>query len=470
MTEPAGVGLMLLISRFFITLDKAEALTGKHTIFGTVVGDTYFNVVKIGESEIQPGTDRPIYPVVVKSIEVDDNPFSDIKPRITAAERREQDKARRQARRDAATRSRKKDGVKNKSLMSFGDEPEAIEPSTSETGPKLTSAHDALANDPTLRSESQETRGLPAIMPEGFGEPLAAAKSDSLKRKADVMSKPALEKDLAPWASGGFATRVEGASSNKASETYRPSNGKAGAGPSQSERVKAEIAKVQADLMRFTKRGSDEPEDLNGGASATKKPKHDGAALLAAERAKYARGGRSIGKKEEISKGKRREVDETDVMDVLEGFRGKLRAAIAQGPDENDGTDEARPSQGIDGYNGEIMEEDDVDDSGWMSHTLKFRKDATLDKHTIDEYEVVDPRAQGMTLEEAKRQSRPAGSRPSASGAQSSRPGDRRRDGQRQYAHDYDSERHTRHDRRRGGDDDRRRDAPKDREVARNRR
>lgn len=35
-------------SQFFITLDRAEELHGKHTLFGRCVGDTIYNVVKIG--------------------------------------------------------------------------------------------------------------------------------------------------------------------------------------------------------------------------------------------------------------------------------------------------------------------------------------------------------------------------------------------------------------------------------------
>jgi len=64
----------------------------------------------------------------------------------------------------------------------------------------------------------------------------------------------------------------------------------------------------------------------------------------------------------------------------------------------HDGGEEA-----VDGYAGEILEGDD-DDTGWMGHTLQFRKDATMDQHSIDEYEVVDPRDKNMTLEDAKRQ------------------------------------------------------------------
>lgn len=61
-------------SQFFITLDAADWLTGKHTIFGKVVGNTLFNVLKMGELETDK-EDHPLYPPVIKSISVIVNPF-----------------------------------------------------------------------------------------------------------------------------------------------------------------------------------------------------------------------------------------------------------------------------------------------------------------------------------------------------------------------------------------------------------
>jgi len=88
------------------------------------------------------------------------------------------------------------------------------------------------------------------------------------------------------------------------------------------------------------------------------------------------------------------------MMDMLEGFRGKLRAAASEAPAE----EPVETDDNIDGYAGEILEDDTGDDTGWLSHSLRFRKDATNDIHQISEYEVIDPRTQGMTLEDAKRQ------------------------------------------------------------------
>lgn len=42
-------------SQFFITLDKCDWLDRKNTIFGKIVGDTIYNLLKLGEMEVRPG-------------------------------------------------------------------------------------------------------------------------------------------------------------------------------------------------------------------------------------------------------------------------------------------------------------------------------------------------------------------------------------------------------------------------------
>ena len=39
-------------SQFFFTLDKADELNGKNTMFGRIAGDTIYNLTKIGEAEV----------------------------------------------------------------------------------------------------------------------------------------------------------------------------------------------------------------------------------------------------------------------------------------------------------------------------------------------------------------------------------------------------------------------------------
>ena len=68
-------------SQFFLTLDAAAELNGKNTLFGKIVGDTIFNLLKMGEVELD--NERPIYPPLITSVSVLFHPF-DITPRKKA--------------------------------------------------------------------------------------------------------------------------------------------------------------------------------------------------------------------------------------------------------------------------------------------------------------------------------------------------------------------------------------------------
>ncbi|KAG0656447.1 small nuclear ribonucleoprotein 35kDa (U11 U12) [Rhodotorula mucilaginosa] len=198
--------------------------------------------------------------------------------------------------------------------------------------------------------------------------------------------------------------------------------------------------------------GKADSDDEDGGKKK-KKQKRTGPSLLQLEREKYLRGGNASSSRG--SKGKRRAGgdEDEDVLDALEGFRSKLFEAAKSAPppkkasrgdgedDESQDGAEGKPEKlhGIDLNDDEL--DDDLDD--WMSHSLKFRKDATLDLHQADEYAVVDPLAKNsMTLEEMRGKA------------------DNR--GQRKYAgdRDRDRDRDERGDRRdhRGGGDRRERD------------
>ncbi|KAF5842764.1 cyclophilin-like domain-containing protein [Dunaliella salina] len=83
------------LSQFFITLDKCDWLDRKNTIFGKVVGDTIFNLARMNELDVDPDTDRPFEPPIIKDVEVLWNPFEDIVPRFNKKleQKMEQEKA-----------------------------------------------------------------------------------------------------------------------------------------------------------------------------------------------------------------------------------------------------------------------------------------------------------------------------------------------------------------------------------------
>lgn len=68
-------------SQFFFTLGEATELQNQHTIFGKVVGDTIFNMIKLGDG-IVDHNERPMYPHKIIKTTVLLNPFDDIVPRV----------------------------------------------------------------------------------------------------------------------------------------------------------------------------------------------------------------------------------------------------------------------------------------------------------------------------------------------------------------------------------------------------
>ncbi|KAI9680327.1 MAG: Peptidyl-prolyl isomerase cwc27 [Trizodia sp. TS-e1964] len=66
-------------SQFFLTLGATPELDGKNTMFGRVIGDTIYNLAKMGEAElVEGGNNRPVYPTRILATEVLVNPFDDM--------------------------------------------------------------------------------------------------------------------------------------------------------------------------------------------------------------------------------------------------------------------------------------------------------------------------------------------------------------------------------------------------------
>ena len=152
-------------AQFFITLDKSPWLERKHTIFGKVrhtntrldwccacldswrlqvTGTTIYNALKIGELEVEEGTDRPAEPPTIQRIEVVWNPFEDITPRNMKPLPSEVVVG---GTGDAPVERKRK----NLALLSFGDEAEEEEEAIAAAPrARVKSIHDAVEDDARL--------------------------------------------------------------------------------------------------------------------------------------------------------------------------------------------------------------------------------------------------------------------------------------------------------------------------------
>ncbi|XP_054930741.1 spliceosome-associated protein CWC27 homolog isoform X2 [Dermacentor andersoni] len=104
-------------SQFFFTLGSCPDLQNKHTIFGKVVGETLYNMLRLEESLVD-AEDRPLHPHRVIATQVLVNPFDDIIPRKAL-----QDTAEEQPAPAVSTAA----ATRNYKLLSFGDEAEEEE-------------------------------------------------------------------------------------------------------------------------------------------------------------------------------------------------------------------------------------------------------------------------------------------------------------------------------------------------------
>ncbi|KAF8877914.1 cyclophilin-like domain-containing protein [Infundibulicybe gibba] len=341
-------------SQFFITLDRADELHGKHTLFGRCMGDTVYNVLKIGEMEIG-ANERPVYPPKITNIRIVDNPFEDIVPRITAAEKRAQQRAREEAQREREEAERRKGAKKNVKLLSFGADEDAGGEDEPVVFKKKAIFRPDLVNDPQPSTD----------IPDFVTQPPAKTKSRDVP-KEEKPPKKTQDLDITK-------IREKHAQEQAAGENSR----------------KIEIEKMEAEIRKLSKRENDSDDE-----HSKKKVKKS---YLEEELAKYAKG-RGANKK-----GKRR--DESDVLAALDSFRGKLKSTAfdddAEMADVGDGGEEERePVLSAEDPGREVD-----DDQGFMGHALHFPKDDGEEGRKAErDYEVIDPRQRGARAKEEERE------------------------------------------------------------------
>lgn len=382
-------------SQFFFTLDKAEELTGKNTLFGRVAGDTIYNLMKIGESEVAEGTERLLYAVKIQKIEILVNPFEDMKKRSRVAAPQTAGKA------AGGEKEKKKKRKGGKQLLSFGGEEE--EGDTDLPVLKKTKFDTRLIAEEPQQEEEEPRAKKPKAKakqaPEPSPKPAAVTTEDSEGQDHERIPEPAAVRPSRPTP----------AAQESSPEPEDPAPEK-----SALQKANEEIAALKASMRRT----------IHTEKVTQDKPK---TALESMIPQTSVKGARKRGKAGSA-------VDDPKTLRMLEAFRSRLGKAPAEkipestpaaADGETDGQDSGGGGGGAEEDEGALCDlhfiancqsctawdkqaKDDSDDEGWMSHRLSFAadrlgKDLTNRKKAEEELIVIDPREKARALKEGKR-------------------------------------------------------------------
>ncbi|KAH5400411.1 hypothetical protein HBI47_198870 [Parastagonospora nodorum] len=364
-------------SQFFFTLAATPELQEKNTMFGRIVGDTIYNLMKMAETEIREGTeDQPLYPTKITGTEIIINPFEDMVRRARVAERTEPEEKK-------AKKPKRKAG---KNVLSFGADEDMDAPPVAKKAKYNTKLVSASEDAPKASAPAQE-RAIPIRKP--APTPKSPSPSPPPKPTTAAASKPP-----APAQTQAPPPRELSPESEKRSKL---------------DRVNAQIAELKASMKRNTGIQNAEP--------AKKK------SLLESMVPTSTTRGRKRGT------GMAGTAQEQATLDILSKFKSKLETADpVAAPRVKSPPPPAEPARPTTDTGGsgladveeaacdlhfivgcqsctawDKQEEDESDDdAGWMAHSLSFAKDRLgkdleWKRKNEEDLLVIDP------LEEAKR-------------------------------------------------------------------
>ena len=309
-------------SQFFFTLAATPELTRKNTLFGRIVGDTLYNMVRISELELDDNA-RPLYPAKITATKILENPFDDISPRTTKKERIRRLEQQREA--EASKELVQKAKKRKAQLLSFNDE---------EDGTVVVRKMKPSVPSPTPKDEKHEL--AKASKPES---------TVSMPESPTVIPEANQRRSVAPSPSPS--------STSKKSE--------------QLEKVNAQIAALKSSMKSLS-----HPKDYVEGHN--KKPKKK--SFAEEIRSGYERGGKRNRKRKE----------EGGLLEKLASFNNKLQstqaAAPAEGATADLDLDEGKVCE-LHGVSGCFScfdrlgeeQESDSDPVGFLTHRLVFAQD-----------------------------------------------------------------------------------------------
>lgn len=357
---------MEVLPQFFMTLDEAPFLDGKHVLFGTVSGPTIFNALRIGsntdvDAETHQPTDWDDAPYV-RSVRILDNPIhQDIVPRTQVPWGPENQKE------GTKKRKKKRKGKLDVNVLSFGDEMDDAEATAG-----IKSSHDVVESR-RLRKEVESIAKAPQISGELKPDRSATAPTAARARK-DAETTPASE-----------STKVDPAVSALDPPSTEDT---VASGLSRAKPQKEPIDRKREHGMQSSLVASRRAQYVRKGSKNKKQREEDTMAKLMAFQSKV---------KEEVSSAKGSMGAKANNKENSLASRMARRAQAQRG----DQTRSADDSTGAT-YHGQVLESDGEDETGrkgdWLRTRFKCRRHVdhgagtSGDGRDVDDYEVVDDR------------------------------------------------------------------------------
>lgn len=373
-------------SQFFLTLGPATELEGRNTMFGRVVGDTIYNLMKMGEAELVGGEgERPMYPTRITLTEVLVNPFEDMVMREGKVIGNIEEK-----------KAEKKKGKKKagKALLSFGQE------------------------------EGEEDDTIPVLKKEKFNTKLVIA-NDSASAAKDTYGNTKAHGKSSERAMRRRDSRSKSPLSNpkpeRTAQLPLPNEEEPSPSPSHTPEP-AVIEKVSSLLERTNAQIADMKASMKRNVSST--PKQESRKKSALEQMIPETATRGRKRKHGVIGNTPKDAQ---TLSILDAFRAKLDSAQSEfheSPSTSDGntnvdepigdskaTADEEEAQLCDlhfiancascqSWDKHLLDNDDGDEivgNGWMVHALSFEKDRlgkdlTWKKKNEEELVVIDPR------------------------------------------------------------------------------
>lgn len=373
--------LARLQPQFFITLDEASHLDGKHVCFGGITGPTIFNALRIGQADIVNDANddvRNFQPRILseaprilrtKILEVDLPPtLPALAPTQDASLlpwRIDPKSSGTKGAKDPKKRKKKnRKGVKNINLLSFGEEMNEEDGEENKASAKgMKSSHDVLTSK-SLSKKKTEIKSSEIADTNTSVVPLKPSVPDSHDPPPTKKSEPPKS------TTENLETKESVAPSEPPNPTFS----------SRKDRTEA-------------KQTSEPPPALTE-PKKKKKDKTKKISLVEARRAKYA-------KKNSNRKGSTKQAREDETMAKFKAFQKKLTVATAGGNGEKEAAV----------YHGQVLEQQENDNSGdWIKTEFKCKRHMDQDAKArggdgrgADDYEVIEERSSATERKPGKR-------------------------------------------------------------------